>query len=61
MSELFDDEDLIGESPDHDINEELNVIGGKCIKRTLLDVRRKLELALEEKRLREELDDFTIY
>ena len=57
MSDLFDEEDDVVEndpfvSPEKDIVKSGDVI---------LDARRRLEKMLEEKRLRDELDDFIDY
>jgi hypothetical protein len=59
MSDLFEveaDEDLIDETcdPDDAIDIDTSEI-------TILDARRRLEKLLEEKRLRDELDDFVDY
>ncbi|KTD65568.1 PA3496 family putative envelope integrity protein [Legionella spiritensis] len=60
MTELFagEEEDIIEDDPFVDVDDEMeidNFVDGS------LDARRRLENMLEEKRLREELDDFTDY
>lgn len=65
MSDLFeDDEDAVVEvEEDFDMDSEVNV--GTEIRETTvprdLDARRRLENMLDEKRLRNELDDFGDY
>lgn len=60
MTELFDGEnDLIDEDVFEGSDEEIDV-EADCLDKTL-DARRRLENMLEEKRLRDELDDFVDY
>lgn len=59
MSEMFDEEDDLVEgdpfvSPDEDVDIDTS-------ESSILDARRRLEKLLEEKRLRDELDDFVDY
>ncbi|WP_419420324.1 PA3496 family putative envelope integrity protein [Legionella sp. D16C41] len=59
MSDLFDeDDDLLEEvfSPEDSLPLDTDIA-----ENTILDARRRLEQALEEKRLRDELDDFVDY
>ena len=61
MSDLFDeDDDLMEEvfSPDDTVPIDSEDTPSK---NTVLDARRRLEQVLEEKRLRDELDDFVDY
>lgn len=55
MSDLFEEEDLVEGEPFVN-SEDLPDIENN--ENTTLDARRRLENMLEEKRLREELDDF---
>lgn len=56
MTELFDeDEDLLDEEG---FDEEIGIDANES---ALLDSRRRVENMLAEKKLREELDDFTDY
>lgn len=58
MSELFDEEgDLIVQDPF--LPEDKVTVDASDV--TILDARRRLEMMLEEKRLRDELDDFSEY
>ncbi|WP_131781037.1 PA3496 family putative envelope integrity protein [Legionella gresilensis] len=60
MSDLFDDDDDLLEdvfSPD----DTVPVDSAELSESTVLDARRRLEQALEEKRLRDELNDFVDY
>ncbi|MFC3908778.1 PA3496 family putative envelope integrity protein [Legionella dresdenensis] len=57
MSDLFDeDDDLVEESFEDENDVELDKEES-----SLMDARRRLEQMLEEKRLRDELDDFVDY
>ncbi|MGQ3892840.1 PA3496 family putative envelope integrity protein [Legionella sp. CNM-4043-24] len=61
MSELFDDDDHLVEDPfdaDEKLTDKLTIDASEA---TILDARRRLEKRLEEKRLRDELDDFSDY
>ncbi|KTD45426.1 hypothetical protein Lqui_2897 [Legionella quinlivanii] len=59
MTDLFDEDELLDEdgfvNPD---DEDVDMDAGES---AVLDARRRLENMLEEKRLREELDDFMDY
>lgn len=57
MSELFDEDDDLVEEP-FDAVDKLTMDPSET---TVLDARRRLEKRLEEKRLRDELDDFSDY
>lgn len=58
MSDLFDDEvDL----SDDVVSTDENNLSFDASEITILDARRRLEKMLEERRLREELDDFVDY
>ena len=58
MSELFDEvDDLIVQEPF--VPEDKVTVDTSDV--TVLDARRRLEMMLEEKRLRDELDDFSEY
>lgn len=58
MSELFDEEDLVEGELFENSEEEVIV---DIDETPTLDARRRLENMLEEKRLRDELDDFVDY
>jgi hypothetical protein len=58
MSELFDEEDLVEEELIVNSEEEVKI---DVDENSTLDARRRLENMLEEKRLRDELDDFVDY
>lgn len=55
MSELFEDDELILEDKDVVEVEKIELIEEPLV---TMDARRRLEQLLEEKRLREELEDF---
>ena len=58
MSDLFEEDDLVeGEF----VNSEDEVVDIDVSENATLDARRRLENMLEEKRLRDELDDFVDY
>lgn len=58
MSDLFDDEvDL----SDDVVSTDDNTLSLDASEITILDARRRLEKMLEDRRLREELDDFVDY
>jgi len=58
MSELFDDDDdHLVEEP-FDADDKLPIDSSEA---SIMDARRRLEKRLEEKRLRDELDDFSDY
>lgn len=59
MSDLFDEDDI--EEVDNFANSEDELINTETIENPTLDARRRLENMLEEKRLRDELDDFVDY
>lgn len=60
MTELFDSEDeLVDEDGFIGSDDEIDV--DTCGEEKTLDARRRLENMLEEKRLRDELDDFVDY
>ncbi|ASQ45250.1 PA3496 family putative envelope integrity protein [Legionella clemsonensis] len=59
MSDMFDDDDL--DEVDPFINPEEELINTDASGNPTLDARRRLENMLEEKRLRDELDDFVDY
>ncbi|CDZ76904.1 hypothetical protein BN59_01183 [Legionella massiliensis] len=59
MSDLFDEEDDLVEG--EFVNTEDEVVDIDVNESTTLDARRRLENMLEEKRLRDELDDFVDY
>lgn len=62
MSELFDNEDdLVEEDPFLTPEEVEEVVPVEVQECPTLDARRRLEKMLEEKRLREELNDFVDY
>ena len=56
----YDDEDDLVETDEFDSDEEI-IIDTRDHESSILDARRRLEKALEEKRLRDELDDFADY
>ncbi|MDI9817870.1 MULTISPECIES: PA3496 family putative envelope integrity protein [unclassified Legionella] len=58
MSDVFDDDDLDEVDPFLSPEEEVDV---EMPESSILDARRRLENMLEEKRLRDELDDFVDY
>lgn len=60
MSELFEDEDDELIEPAEDIDPLEADVEGDLVTANL-DARRRLEKALEDKRLRDELDDFLDY
>ncbi|WED43612.1 PA3496 family putative envelope integrity protein [Legionella cardiaca] len=59
MSDMFDDDDL--DEVDSFVNSEEELINTDTPETSILDARRRLENMLEEKRLRDELDDFVDY
>ncbi|CEK11418.1 PA3496 family putative envelope integrity protein [Legionella hackeliae] len=59
MSDIFEDDDL--EEVESFENPEEELIDIDAPKTPTLDARRRLENMLEEKRLRDELDDFVDY
>ncbi|KTD24696.1 Uncharacterised protein [Legionella lansingensis] len=59
MSDMFDDDDL--DEVDAFANPEDELINADPQEGSTLDARRRLENMLEEKRLRDELDDFVDY
>ncbi len=58
MSELFDEEELVEGELFVNAEEEVKI---DVDENSTLDARRRLENMLEEKRLRDELDDFVDY
>ncbi|KTC68130.1 hypothetical protein Lbir_2732 [Legionella birminghamensis] len=58
MTDLFDEDELLDEEGFVNTDEEVDIDEGES---AILDARRRLENMLEEKRLREELDDFMDY
>jgi len=58
MSDLFEEDDLV---ESEFVNSEEEVVDLDVSEDTTLDARRRLENMLEEKRLRDELDDFVDY
>ena len=58
MTELFDEEENDAVADGFVAEEVVDIDVSECI---TLDARRRLEKKLEEKRLREELDDFVDY
>ncbi|KTD13319.1 PA3496 family putative envelope integrity protein [Legionella jamestowniensis] len=59
MSDMFDDD--LDDEVDPFINPEEELINTDTLVDSTLDARRRLENMLEEKRLRDELDDFVDY
>lgn len=59
MSDLFDEEDDLVE--EEFVNTEDEIVDIDVNEGSTLDARRRLENMLEEKRLRDELDDFVDY
>ena len=58
MSELFDDENKLIDTEVQDVEEDAEDIVLDNRQRPTCDARRRLENLLEEKRLRDELEDF---
>ncbi|MCE3044418.1 MULTISPECIES: PA3496 family putative envelope integrity protein [Legionella] len=59
MTDLFDEDEILDE--DGFVNPEDDDVDMDAGESAVLDARRRLENMLEEKRLREELDDFMDY
>lgn len=58
MTELFEDDEIDVVDESFNAEEDVDIDTSEGI---ILDARRRLEKKLEEKRLREELDDFVDY